>query len=103
MVEAAELFFPKMLFFASALFRTSLACSARSRVNDTYDTLSTPRKRSGSTTKSGPSPLEKWAMLAEIRVMPNPKYANSFTLYGIPGSSSARIPSVFATESSIRK
>src|SRR5216110_2044027 len=28
------------------------------------------------------SPRAKWAMLAEIKVMPNPQYANSFILSG---------------------
>jgi hypothetical protein len=42
-------------------------------------------------------------MLAEINVMPKPKYANSFILNGTPGISCAKTPKILAVVSSILK
>src|SRR5436309_14630745 len=58
----------------------TLLCSGSCRrilLKETYDTISAPRNNSGSMTKSHGSPTEKCAMLADIKVMAKPAYANS--------------------------
>src|SRR6267154_3118520 len=49
------------------------------------------------------SPRAKWAIAADTSVIAKPAYANSFTLNGTVGITSARTPRILATVSSTLK
>src|SRR5262249_12318420 len=76
-------------------------------VREEDKTASRQKKTSGSTTNSTlrlrASPRPKWAIAADTSVIAKPAYANSFTLNGTVGITSARTPRILATVSSTLK